>query len=229
MTRRMEIRQSVYARDERVAAEIRREMASRGVLLLNLIGSPGAGKTTLLEHTLGKTSLRCAVVEGDVATSRDAARIAALNIPVVQINTQGGCHLEAHLVRRGLEALPLDEVDLVVVENVGNLVCPAEFDLGEDAKVAVSSTAEGDDKPLKYPSLFVQARAVVLTKTDLLPHVPFSRERFWEDVATLGGSTERFEVTALRGEGMGAWITSLEGWVGAKRQVSGRGGPGGAP
>ncbi len=229
MTRRMELRQSVYARDERVAGEIRREMASRGVLLLNLIGSPGAGKTTLLEHTLGHTSLRCAVVEGDVATDRDAARIAARKVPVVQINTQGGCHLEAHLVRRGLEALPLDEVDLVVVENVGNLVCPAEFDLGEDAKVAVSSTAEGDDKPLKYPSLFVQARAVVLTKMDLLPHVPFSRERFWGDVALLGGEKERFEVASLRGEGMGAWITALERWVAEKRRISVPGVPGGTP
>ena len=226
MTRRLEIRQSVFARDERVAGEIRREMASRGILFLNLIGSPGAGKTTLLEHTLGRTALRCAVVEGDVATDRDAARIAARKIPVVQINTQGGCHLEAHLVRRGLEALPLDGVDLVVVENVGNLVCPAEFDLGEDAKVAVASTAEGDDKPLKYPSLFVQARGVVLTKTDLLPHVPFSRERFWGDVALLKEGTERFEVAAPRGEGMEAWIAALERWAAEKRRPKA---PGGAP
>lgn len=218
MTRLREIRQSVLSRDQRVAAEIRREMASRGILLLNLIGSPGAGKTTLLEHTLGRTALRCAVVEGDVATDRDAARIAALNIPVVQINTQGGCHLEAHLVRRGLDALPLDAVDLVVVENVGNLVCPAEFDLGEDGKVAVSSTAEGDDKPLKYPSLFLQARAVVLTKIDLLPHVSFSRERFWGDVAALGGKGASFEVASLRGDGLEGWVAALEGWAAAKRQ-----------
>ena len=224
MPRLVTLRRSVFEEDRRNAEAVRKELAQRGVLLVNLIGSPGAGKTTLLEATLRKNAerretrrFRCAVIEGDVATSRDAERIAAFGVPSVQINTEGGCHLEAHLVRKALEALPLDEVDLLFVENVGNLVCPAEFDLGEDFKVAVSSVPEGDDKPLKYPHLFHLVRAVILTKIDLAPHVPFSSERFWNDVEKLNPLARRFLVDSIRGDGLEEWLSGLDEWLEEKR------------
>ncbi|MBL3593626.1 MAG: hydrogenase nickel incorporation protein HypB [Synergistaceae bacterium] len=216
MVKRVEIRQSVMAADERHARAIRKEMGRRSIVMLNLIGSPGAGKTTLLEATLRKASFRCAVIEGDVATSRDAERIAAAGAPVVQINTKGGCHLEAHLVAKALESLPLDEIDVLFVENVGNLVCPAEFDLGEDGKIAVSSVPEGADKPLKYPHLFHQALAVILTKADLKPHVAFDDALFWNDVTGLNPKAPRLEVASTRGEGIGDWISLVEMWLRSK-------------
>ncbi|WP_300526711.1 hydrogenase nickel incorporation protein HypB [Aminiphilus sp.] len=225
MPRLVNIRRSVFEEDRRNAAAVREELGRRGVLLVNLIGSPGAGKTTLLEATLRKNTerpearrFRCAVIEGDVATSRDAERIAALGVPSVQINTEGGCHLEAHLVRKALGALPLDEVDLLFVENVGNLVCPAEFDLGEDFKVAVSSVPEGDDKPLKYPHLFHLVRAVILTKMDLAPYVRFSPERFWGDVEKLNPSARRFLVDSIQGDGLEEWLSGLDEWLEEKRR-----------
>jgi hydrogenase nickel incorporation protein HypB len=185
--------------------------------MVNLIGSPGSGKTTLLEATLPRLGLRAAVVEGDVATERDAERIRALGVQSVQINTQGGCHLEAHLVERALAQLDLEGVDLLFVENVGNLVCPAEFDLGEDCKVAVCSVPEGSDKPLKYPALFSQAGAVLLTKMDLLSAVRFDRELFWGDVGRLNPKASRFEMDSLSGEGIEAWCGRLRGLLGEKR------------
>ena len=225
MPRLVNIRRSVFEEDRRNAEAVREELGRRGVLLVNLIGSPGAGKTTLLEATLRKNAersearrFRCAVIEGDVATSRDAERIMALGVPSVQINTQGGCHLEAHLVRKALGALPLDEVDLLFVENVGNLVCPAEFDLGEDFKVAVSSVPEGDDKPLKYPHLFHLVRAVILTKRDLAPYVRFSPERFWGDVEKLNPSARRFLVDSIQGDGLEEWLFGLDEWLEEKRR-----------
>ncbi len=225
MPRLVNIRRSVFEEDRRNAEAVREELGRRGVLLVNLIGSPGAGKTTLLEATLRKNTerpetrrFRCAVIEGDVATSRDAERIAALGVPSVQINTEGGCHLEAHLVRKALGALPLGEVDLLFVENVGNLVCPAEFDLGEDFKVAVSSVPEGDDKPLKYPHLFHLVRAVILTKTDLAPYVRFSPERFWGDVENLNPSARRFLVDSFQGDGLEEWLSGLDEWLEEKRR-----------
>lgn len=225
MPRLVNIRRSVFEEDRRNAEAVREELGRRGVLLVNLIGSPGAGKTTLLEATLRKNTersearrFRCAVIEGDVATSRDAERIAALGVPSVQINTEGGCHLEAHLVRKALGALPLGEVDLLFVENVGNLVCPAEFDLGEDFKVAVSSVPEGDDKPLKYPHLFHLVRAVILTKMDLAPYVRFSPERFWGDVENLNPSARRFLVDSIQGDGLEEWLSGLDEWLEEKRR-----------
>lgn len=209
MNRRISLNRRVQQADEVYARRIRERCRMEGILLVNLIGSPGAGKTTLLEATLSRISCRCGVVEGDVATSRDAERIAACGVPAVQINTEGGCHLEAHLVHRGMEALPLEELDLVFVENVGNLVCPAEFDLGEDFKVAVSSVPEGADKPLKYPALFSQAACVVLTKTDLLPHLPFQEPLFWGDVESLNPRAARFRVDGLRREGIDEWCSFL--------------------
>ena len=143
--------------------------------MLNLISSPGSGKTTLLVETLNllKEKLRCAVIEGDQQTDNDARRIAETGVPVVQINTGGTCHLDAGMVGRAMESLPLDNVDVLFIENVGNLICPAEFDLGETIKVVVMSITEGEDKPVKYPVIFHLAKLLVLTKTDLLPHLRF--------------------------------------------------------
>ena len=182
MPKLVNIKKSVMAADEEHASFIRNIMREKGILMINMIGSPGSGKTTVLEKLLPALDLRCAVIEGDVATSKDAERIAATGTPVVQINTQGGCHLEAHLVRKALQDIPIDDIDVLFVENVGNLVCPAEFDLGESFKMAISSVPEGDDKPLKYPSLFHKARAVLLTKVDLLPFIKFDKSTFWNDV-----------------------------------------------
>lgn len=185
--------------------------------MVNLIGSPGSGKTMLLERTLTGLDLKCAVIEGDVATDRDAQRIRATGTPSVQINTNGGCHLEANWVADTLEQLPLDELDLIFVENVGNLVCPAEFDIGEDCKVAVSSLPEGSDKPLKYPLLFSEAGAVVLTKIDLKPYVDFDETLYWDDVTRLNPKARRLRLSSVSGEGLEFWIKMLYDWREAKK------------
>jgi len=218
MPRRINIRQAVMAADEKTANRLRRDLKERGILMVNLIGSPGAGKTTLLESTLPGAGFRSAVIEGDVATSRDAERIAKTGTQAVQINTHGGCHLEAHLVEKALMELTLDLVDIIFIENVGNLVCPAEFDLGEDHKVAVSSLPEGPDKPLKYPHLFSEAGAVLLTKIDLYQYIPFDKDLFWGDVTRLNPSAEKIEISASAGDGMQEWNELLSRWLGDKRR-----------
>ncbi|WP_213698199.1 hydrogenase nickel incorporation protein HypB [Acetomicrobium sp.] len=213
MPRLVNVKKSVMAADEEHASFIRSMMKQKGVLMINMIGSPGSGKTTLLEKLLPKLHLRCAVIEGDVATSRDAERIAVTGTPVVQINTQGGCHLEANLVRKALRDIPIDDIDVLFVENVGNLVCPAEFDLGETFKMAISSVPEGDDKPLKYPSLFHQARAVLLTKVDVLPYIKFDRSAFWRDVQKLNPGADKFELAVIEGKGLDDLIGAIEDWL----------------
>lgn len=213
MPKLVNIKKSVMAADEEHASFIRNIMREKGILMINMIGSPGSGKTTLLEKLLPALDLRCAVIEGDVATSKDAERIAATGTPVVQINTQGGCHLEAHLVRKALQDIPIDDIDVLFVENVGNLVCPAEFDLGESFKMAISSVPEGDDKPLKYPSLFHKARAVLLTKVDLLPFIKFDKSTFWNDVKKLNPKASRFELAALEDKGVDELVNSLKDWL----------------
>jgi hydrogenase nickel incorporation protein HypB len=220
MPKIVNIKRSILEKDELVADRIRKDLAARGVVMLNCIGSPGAGKTTLLEHTFSRLRLRAGVVEGDIATERDAERIRRSGILAVQINTKGLCHLEAQLVERALKELPLEDLDLVVVENVGNLVCPAEFDLGEDRKVAIASVPEGDDKPLKYPHLFTLSEVVILTKTDLLPYIPFDRNRFLEDVHSLNPKAAILEVCAPSGEGMNSWEELLSGWCHMKKRRS---------
>ncbi|PIE54878.1 MAG: hydrogenase accessory protein HypB [Dethiosulfovibrio peptidovorans] len=217
-TKKIDVQQAVMAEDLGYAERIRQGLGVKGVLMVNLIGSPGSGKTTLLEKTLGRDGLRAAVIEGDVATDRDAQRIEATGTPTIQINTDGGCHLEAHWVNDTLDELPLDELDIVFVENVGNLVCPAEFDIGEDHKVAISSVPEGPDKPMKYPLLFTEASAVILTKTDLLPHVPFDQDLYWDDVIKLNPRAERFGLSCLSGDGMERWPDLLNRWLREKRK-----------
>jgi hydrogenase nickel incorporation protein HypB len=199
------------------ARRVREFRHARVLPMLNLIGGPGCGKTTLLETTVRRLAgrLSIAVVEGDLATARDAERITAAGAEAIQINTNRGCHLEAHLVLRAIEELSLRDADLIVVENVGNLICPAEFDLGEDAKIAMVSVAEGDDKPLKYPHLFRQARAVVLNKTDLLPYVRFETRRFLDDVHQVNGTLKTFELSATGGDGIEEWLAWIDRFVAA--------------
>lgn len=208
---KVELRQPVLARNEQAAARNRDLLRQYGVLAMNMMSSPGAGKTTLLERWLAasRVELAVAVIQGDVATTLDAERIVACGVPAVQINTHGLCHLDADMVGQALAAFDLAKLDCVVIENVGNLVCPAAFDLGETVRVTLLSTAEGDDKPDKYPASFREADAIVLTKTDLLPHVPFDRERFRRAVTSLNDVAPIWEVSALTGEGMARWTA----WV----------------
>ncbi len=219
MAKVYKIKQSVMAADEEYARRMREKTLRRGILVINIIGSPGAGKTTLLEATKKKASFRFAVIEGDIATSRDAERLAKLEVPAIQINTHGGCHLEANLVSEAFKELPLDNLDVIFIENVGNLVCPAEFDIGEDMKVAVSSLPEGADKPLKYPHLFSEAKAVLLTKMDLVPYIPFDMDLYKNDLKHLNPNVNYIEVEALQGKGIDEWVRLIESWIKEKRSV----------
>ena len=200
--------------NDRLAEQNRRKLASHGTLALNMIGSPGCGKTTLLERTLDMLTrrgrIRAGVIEGDIATSRDAERIRKFGVPVVQINTSGACHLDASMVGSVLDELPLDVIDVLFVENVGNLVCPADFDLGEHAKALVLSVTEGEDKPQKYPLIFRIAKVAVITKTDLLPHLDFDIQKLYADMDAIQRAQTRFPLSARTGEGCEAWIDWIE-------------------
>jgi len=195
------------------AQKTRMLLKEKNLRMLNFIGSPGSGKTTMLAEMVRQLAgkMRFAVLEGDVETTRDAERIAALKIPVSQLLTGGACHLEAKLVHYALKDLPLNELDMVIVENVGNLVCPAEFDIGETAKVAILSVAEGEDKPLKYPLLFREAGAVVLTKIDLLPYLTFDMESCVNYVQQVNAAIPVFRLSAVQGSGMDAWLEWVAG------------------
>ena len=204
------LEQRLLAKNDRLAARNRGWLEGRGVLALNLVSSPGAGKTSLLERTLRELDgLACSVVEGDQATSNDAERLRASGCPVVQINTGTGCHLEAAMIARALVELQPPPRSLLFVENVGNLVCPALFDLGEHAKVVVLSVTEGEDKPVKYPHMFRAARLMVLNKVDLLPHLRFDLQRCRELAREVNPDIEILELSATSGEGMSGWYEWL--------------------
>jgi hydrogenase nickel incorporation protein HypB len=193
-----------------IAAANRADFDHAGVTAVNLMSAPGAGKTTLLERSLRRLDgVRVGVLEGDVASTLDADRIAHLHLPVVQIDTDpsfgGECHLDANMVRSALTSLPLHELDLLVIENVGNLVCPAEFHVGEHHRVMVSSIAEGEDKPLKYPLMFRACELVVVNKIDLLPHLDFDLDRYLQNLDAVHPGVERLLVSAKTGEGVDAW------------------------
>lgn len=210
----MEIKlvKDILQANEVIAAQNKELFAKKGVYVINLMGGAGAGKTTLLERTIErlKGKRRMAVIEGDIATSRDAERIAAHQIPAVQINTGGECHLDGNMVRVGLEQLNFDRIDLLVVENVGNLVCPAEFNIGEDAKAMVCTVTEGDDKPLKYPLMFQVSSVLLLNKMDLLPHVTFDVDRFRADALKVNPRLEIIPISCSTGEGLDSWLRWLE-------------------
>jgi hydrogenase nickel incorporation protein HypB len=193
-----------------IARANREDFDRAGVTVINMMSAPGAGKTTLLERVLAQTGdVRVGVLEGDVQGSLDADRLAALHVPVTQINTGAGfggeCHLDANMVRSALHAIPLDEIELLIVENVGNLVCPAEFRIGEDARVMVSSVTEGEDKPLKYPLMFRACELVLVNKIDLLEHLDYDLELFLHHLDAVHPGVPRMLVSARTGEGVDAW------------------------
>ncbi len=199
--------------NDRIADENRKRFRDAGVYVVNLMGAPGAGKTTLLERTIRelKPHLRIGVIEGDIVGTDDAERIGALGVPVVQINTGGACHLDANMINEVLGELPLDKLDMLIIENVGNLVCPAEFKVGEDMKMMVLSIAEGHDKPLKYPLMFRESSALVLNKIDLLPYMNTDINKVRNDSLALNPKLKIFEVSCATGAGIGAWATWLSG------------------
>jgi hydrogenase nickel incorporation protein HypB len=210
--RTIDVRERVMARNDELATEVRQQLAAAGVPALNLVSSPGSGKTTLLERTLDALGreLRISIVTGDVQTQNDADRLSARTPRLVQaVVTGGACHLDARQVQEALGALDLDDTDLLFIENVGNLVCPAGWDLGENAKVVLFSVTEGEDKPLKYPAMFRNSTTAVLTKIDLLPHVPFDVERAIAAARSVNPDLEILLVSALTGEGMDSWLDYL--------------------
>lgn len=198
--------------NEHIASQNRAFFDDKGIVVVNLMGSPGAGKTTLLEKTIEamKKTIPMAVIEGDITSSCDAERIAAHSIPTVQINTGGACHLDGNMVKSALNELVLDSLGLLVVENVGNLVCPAEFNIGEHHKAMIISTTEGDDKPEKYPLMFQVSHVLLLNKIDLLPHVSFDMERFRETVHKVNPNLTIMPTSCTTGEGLDTWFRWLE-------------------
>lgn len=213
--REIAVERSVLARNDALAEANRVLFRGAGAYAVNLISSPGTGKTALLEATLGRLAarLRVGVVEGDVQTENDARRIAATGVPVEAVVTGGACHLDASMVRRAFTALAArtgGRLDLLIVENVGNLVCPVTCDLGEDEKVALVSVTEGEDKPLKYPALFHAASLLVVTKTDLLPHLDFDLDALVRNARSINPALRIFSLSARTGEGLEAWVGYLE-------------------
>jgi hydrogenase nickel incorporation protein HypB len=209
--RTVQLQQKVLAKNDEVAVRNRDHLGERGVRMLNLMSSPGAGKTTLLERTARALTgeLEIAVIEGDQETALDASRISAAGCRVVQINTGAGCHLDAAMVARGLDQLDPPSGSAVIIENVGNLVCPALFDLGEAHRVVLSAVTEGADKPMKYPQMFRQADLVLLTKVDLLPYIDFDTDRYAADLATVSPNAVLMHLSVVSGEGMNAWLDWL--------------------
>lgn len=205
------IEEDLLGKNNRLAAANRARFAAHRLLVLNLVSSPGSGKTSILERTLDdlKDALRFAVLEGDQQTANDAERIAATGVPVHQINTGAGCHLDAHMVGHGVDHFDLAVCDILMIENVGNLVCPAGFDLGEDHKVAVLSITEGEDKPLKYPQMFQAADLLLINKLDLLPHLRFDLEKCREFARRVNPRLEIIELSCESGEGMERWYEWL--------------------
>jgi len=208
----IKIMKNILDRNQNKADEVRNLLAEKKVKMVNIISSPGAGKTTLLERTCealgGK--IRIGIIEGDVTTDRDAQRLKKYDIPIVVINTEGGCHLDSHSISKVIGMFDLDTLDILFVENVGNLICPSVFDLGENFKLAVVSTAEGDDKPAKYPRIFSEAKAVVLNKTDLLPYTNFNVDAFIKDLSAINPRVPLFRISATKGDGLPDWIEWLE-------------------
>ncbi|HDK26246.1 MAG TPA: hydrogenase accessory protein HypB [Candidatus Atribacteria bacterium] len=206
---------NILKANENIAQKNRDIFDKNKVYTINLMSSPGSGKTSLLERTINlvKNELKMAVLEGDLQTDNDAQRIKKYDIPVVQINTNGACHLDANMVDRALKSFDFKEIDLFVIENVGNLVCPASFELGEHDKAVMVSTTEGDDKPIKYPVMFRKAKVLLINKIDLLPYTNFNMSKIKKDAMNINPEMRIFEISCRTGEGLGIWIDWLKGQV----------------
>lgn len=206
------LREDILGANKEKALRNRDRFDKKGVLAINLMSSPGAGKTSLVLKTIRglKQKTRIAVIEGDVASSIDADKIDEEGVPVIQINMPGGCHLDANMIEKGLNNLSLEHLDLILIENVGNLICPAEYALGEHKKVILLSTPEGDDKPHKYPLMFTEADAVMVNKIDLLPHLDFDISAFNRAVNELNPGVEIFQVSCKTEEGLETWLSWLQ-------------------
>lgn len=206
------LERKVLSENDRIAAELRRRFAAQGVLCLNLISSPGSGKTALLERTLEAlpVSARVAVLTGDIQTENDAARLRRFGFPVRQITTGGTCHLDARMIERALAEWRPEPFDLLFIENVGNLVCPASYDLGEAGKVVVLSVTEGEDKPLKYPAIFLKSQVLVLSKIDLLPYVPFNIAAAEDNARRVHPDLRVIRLSCVTGAGLNTWLEWIE-------------------
>jgi hydrogenase nickel incorporation protein HypB len=211
LTTELPVVEKILSANDLVALENQKLLDEKGVVAVNVMASPGAGKTSLILRAIEalKGTLRVGVIEGDVAGRVDAEKVAETGTPVVQINTGGGCHLDAPQVQGALRQLPLDEIDLLFIENVGNLICPTGFALGEHVNMMIAHVAEGHDKPIKYPGMFTVVDAVVLNKTDLMPYLDFDSEQFRTAVRALNAEAPLFEVSCKTGEGLDAWLEWL--------------------
>lgn len=215
----IQLNSNILGANDLLARQNKKLFQDHKLLAVNLMSSPGSGKTTILERTIEliNDGLKLGVIEGDLYTDQDAQRIEKKEVQVIQINTEGACHLDAGMVGKALQELSVDDLDLIFIENVGNLVCPAEFDLGEDFRTVVISITEGNDKPLKYPLIFREARVILVNKIDLLPYTDFSLDKFEEDIARINPTAEVFLVSGRTGQGIEDWIRWLIKEVRAKR------------
>ena len=217
-TREIKVVRRVLAINDKMAEQNRSIFAAKEIFVLNVMSSPGSGKTTTLEKTLAQiaSEIKSAVIVGDICTTNDADRLAVSGVPVVQINTDefgGDCHLAAHVIEKAVGELNLDDIDLLIIENVGNLVCPAEFDIGEDARVVVLSVTEGEDKPVKYPLMFRECEAALLNKIDLLPYLDYDKQKAIDFIHQIHPGMPVFEISAKTEEGFQPWIDWLKGKV----------------
>jgi hydrogenase nickel incorporation protein HypB len=215
---RVELAQKVLGENARIASQLRERFREHGILCLNLISAPGSGKTSLLERTLEQLPKRerVAVLTGDIQTENDATRLRHFGFPVKQITTGGTCHLDARMIEHHLADWPLENIDILFVENVGNLVCPSSYDLGEQAKIVLLSVTEGEDKPLKYPSIFFKSELMILNKIDLLPYVPFNAGAAVQNARRIHPGIEVVEVSCTTGAGLHSWMN----WIGKRRDAA---------
>ncbi|GCD11477.1 hydrogenase nickel incorporation protein HypB [Clostridium tagluense] len=209
----IKIVKNILQTNDEITSKNKKLLDEKGIYVINLMSSPGSGKTSLLERIIAKlkNNINIAVIEGDIYTTKDAQRIEAQGVPVIQINTGGACHLDGEMIKNALNALTLDKTDLLVIENVGNLVCPAEFEIGEDIKICVLSTPEGNDKPLKYPLMFEKSGAIILNKLDLIEFTDFNKEEFYRDIKSLNANADTFETSCVKDEGIDeicSWLLS---------------------
>jgi hydrogenase nickel incorporation protein HypB len=212
---KIEIVKNIISANDAIAAETQKLLDKEKILAINIMSSPGAGKTSFILQTIARLQekIKIAVIEGDIASSVDADKIGRVGIPVVQINVGGSCSLEAHMLGPALTKLPLKDIDVLIIENVGNLICPAEFALGEHKKVVISSLPEGDDKPVKYPVIFSEADVVIINKIDLAPYLDFNIDTFRKTVQGLNPKVKIFEISCKTGKGFDAWCRWLSGLV----------------